>query len=160
MSDFNEAKLETLHMVDDYVELSPSELADLEGISLHCASNRLRRYYKQGLLDRGWDPPSFNYVITEKGLGRIDYLESVSFQNTADAAQINRCEVERTSDTDDTQDFNLDESESEELDDFDEDDDDDLDEDEEQDYYEIVPEPSFLDAIKFAANNRCRVNRD
>ena len=74
MSDWNEAKLETLEDAYASGEISSSDLADSRGVTLHAASNRLKRYHRQGLFRREKNGKKYFYNITGKGIERINWL--------------------------------------------------------------------------------------
>ncbi|TFH14171.1 hypothetical protein E4H04_10690 [Candidatus Bathyarchaeota archaeon] len=74
MSDWNEAKLETLEDAYATGEITSSDLADSRGLSLHAASIRLKRYHRQGLFTREKNGKKYVYDITGKGIERIDWI--------------------------------------------------------------------------------------
>ena len=74
MSDWNEAKLETLEDAYASGEVTSSELAYSCGLTLHAASTRLKRYHRQGLFTRTKIERQYVYYITVKGIERIDWL--------------------------------------------------------------------------------------
>ena len=76
MSDWNEAKLETLEDAYASGEITSSDLADSQGLTLHAASNRLKRYHRQGLFRREKNGKQYVYDITVKGIERIDWLRA------------------------------------------------------------------------------------
>jgi hypothetical protein len=95
LTSFNQAKLETLKIVYETGETTPGDLEDYLSITLHCASNRLRRAYKQGLLERYYDTYSYIYMITEKGINRMNYLETLNTVESLKALKSKRCKITR-----------------------------------------------------------------
>ena len=60
---YNEAKEPTLALCHELGELTPGDLALMEGISPEAASMRLIRYHKWGLLNRTRQGRSYVYTI-------------------------------------------------------------------------------------------------
>jgi DNA-binding MarR family transcriptional regulator len=74
MTDYNEAKYETLQEIYDQGEISASDLAYTNGLTLQNASTRLRRYSRQGLLGRYRNGREYIYYITDRGVERLEWL--------------------------------------------------------------------------------------
>jgi DNA-binding MarR family transcriptional regulator len=72
---YNEAKVPTLALCHELGELTPGDLALMEGISPEAASMRLIRYHKWGLLNRTRQGRSYVYTITERGEERLEWLK-------------------------------------------------------------------------------------
>ena len=89
----NEAKLETLQELYDLGEVTASDYAKTNGLSLHCASMRLGRCYKQGLLGRWRDGREYVYYITDRGLERIEWL--LRLKHWEIGITLKRCPVNR-----------------------------------------------------------------
>ena len=96
MSDWNEAKLETLEDAFAFGEISSSDLADSRGLSLQAASRRLHRYQLQGLFRREKIGKKYFYDITKKGIDRIDWLrEKKVNEELFQAIAAKRCPIKR-----------------------------------------------------------------
>ena len=76
MSLRNQAKIETLDEVFYLGEITSTDYATIQGITLHSASTRLKRAYRQGLLTREKNGKHYVYSISNKGLGRRDWLKA------------------------------------------------------------------------------------
>jgi hypothetical protein len=90
----NEAKLETLQDIIDLSELRPSEYSSMREISLHCASMRLYRCYRQGLLGRLKEGKEYVYYITDRGIDRLTWLSNKKIEESW--KKIKRCPVVRS----------------------------------------------------------------
>jgi hypothetical protein len=73
---YNEAKTLTLSICRELGEVSPRDLAGVEEITAETASMRLIRYHKQGLLTRTKEGRSYVYTLTQRGLERLQWLET------------------------------------------------------------------------------------
>jgi hypothetical protein len=96
LTGFNIAKLETLRLFQSIDMLDSGTLSVLLGISLHTASNRLRRAYHQGLAVRWWEDGGYTYMLTEKRLDRLRYLEKQDYERLLKVlarAQKTRCKA-------------------------------------------------------------------
>lgn len=75
----NETKIDILNCISDREWRTTPWVAQECGMSLTNASELLRRYRSQGLVNRrrNYDVPrGYFYRITDVGLGRLDYLSS------------------------------------------------------------------------------------
>ena len=96
MSDWNEAKLQTLEDAYASGEITSSDLADIRGLTLHAASNRLKRYHRQGLFRREKNGKKYFYNITVKGIARIDWLrEKKTTKKLFQEIAAKRCPVKK-----------------------------------------------------------------
>jgi DNA-binding MarR family transcriptional regulator len=96
VSDWNGAKLETLEDAYASGEITSSDLADSQGVSLHAASTRLKRYHRQGLFRREKNGKKYVYDITVKGIERIDWLrEKKATKELFQTIAAKRCPVKK-----------------------------------------------------------------
>ena len=79
--DYNELKLKILRVLS---KTGPADSVSLERViagskeitlDIHALRMALMRYYKQGLLRRERSGGMFRYVLTERGLQRLRWLE-------------------------------------------------------------------------------------
>ena len=61
--------LDVLSVLEEYFDINPSSI-----------QMALMRYYRQGLLDRWKNGRYYRYNITEKGIERLDWLESTMIE--------------------------------------------------------------------------------
>ena len=73
LSFYNERKLDILRIAESEAGITSNSLADL--MDSKAASMALMRYHRMGLLSRSRDGGEYVYVITERGLERLEYLE-------------------------------------------------------------------------------------
>lgn len=74
----NERKLEVLKFVAAEEEVTTEQVAEAFDMEIHNARMQLKRYWKSGLLHRrviDRKTKKRAYRITEKGIGRISWLE-------------------------------------------------------------------------------------
>jgi hypothetical protein len=71
----NVAKIDTLECVYDLGFATSTDISQIREISLHCASMRLKRAYRQGLLTREKNGKHYYYEINSKGINRLAYLK-------------------------------------------------------------------------------------
>ena len=95
---YNEAKLSTLSIIHKIGKVTPCELALIEKIDPTAASMRLIRYHKWGLLNRKKRGKSYAYAITERGAGRLAWLQETN-DPTEDPSTTPRCRIIRDVDT-------------------------------------------------------------
>jgi hypothetical protein len=85
----NDRKIEILTHMSDYDWWTSTEIALWCGLSLTNASELLRRYRGQGLLNRvrNYDVPrGYKYRITNVGLERLQYLYSPTMKTSSTIA--------------------------------------------------------------------------
>lgn len=78
MASKNERKLEVLKYIEQEEVVTAEEVADAFDMEIHNARMQLKRYWKSGLLNRrviDMKTKKRAYMITEKGIGRISWLE-------------------------------------------------------------------------------------
>lgn len=75
-SGFNMAKIETLELVNHYGSLTSTMLSEIASITLQNASTRLRRYYRQGSLERIRVDRTYVYALSPSGLDKLGYFQS------------------------------------------------------------------------------------
>ncbi len=80
--DYNELKLPVLQIISEAGSVDSSTLRKLLAdrkivIDIHAVRMALMRYYKQGLLRRERTGGMFRYSLSERGVGRLRWLESL-----------------------------------------------------------------------------------
>lgn len=87
----NETKIHILNCLSDGEWWTTPEVAEACGISLTNASELLRRYRSQSLVnrERNYDVPrGYYYQITTVGLGRLQYLLSDDMETSSTIANL------------------------------------------------------------------------
>jgi hypothetical protein len=79
----NEAKIDTLECVLDLGDVTSNDLSHIREVSLHCASMRLKRAHRQGLLTRDKIGKEYYYEINSKGIQRLAWLKKVKREKEA-----------------------------------------------------------------------------
>lgn len=86
-------KIDLLELLSDGEWWTSPGVQDSFGVPIVNASNALRRAHQQGLLRRQqirakYNPPRlYRYQITQKGLGRLDFLTSGDVQAGGEVAE-------------------------------------------------------------------------
>lgn len=80
--DYNELKLPVLQIISEARSVDSGSLTTLLAekkivIEIHAVRMALMRYYKQGLLRRERTGGMFQYSLSERGVGRLRWLETV-----------------------------------------------------------------------------------
>jgi hypothetical protein len=71
----------------------------MRDLSLQCASMRLYRYYRQGLLGRWKEGKEYVYYITDRGIERLTWLLNKKIEESG--KKIKRCPVVRSNHNED-----------------------------------------------------------
>ena len=106
MTEYNDAKLETLQYLNDQGEGTSSDYAYTYELSLQNASMRLRRCSKQGLLGRYREGREYIYYITERGVERLQWL--ILIKHIERRFTVKRCPVNEMSRVNDLEEDELD----------------------------------------------------
>ena len=98
MSGYNEAKHEILTIIDEMVEATSRDIADITDRSIYNASINLSRYHKQGLLNRYRLEGQYHYSLSDRGIERLEWLDELAdeedkFVEATRVAARNRCQV-------------------------------------------------------------------